>query len=121
MVGGALIQEDLSEIFSGIEDPRVDRNKKYPLGEIAGVESWRGLELVGNEKINFLRKYLPYVHGICSHQTISRVFSLQSPKFFLGFSQFARTTLLRWMGRPCGVAPINLEELQHYTFSMHGP
>jgi predicted transposase YbfD/YdcC len=81
----------LSEVFSGIEDPRIDRNKKYPLNEIiflvlvgaiAGVESWRGLELVGNEKLAFLRKYLPYVHGICSHQTISRVFSLLSPKIF---------------------------------------
>lgn len=91
MVGGALIQEDLSEIFSGIEDPRIDRNKKYPLGEIiflvlvgaiAGVESWRGLELIGNEKLLFLRKYFPYEHGICSHQTISRVFSLLSPKLF---------------------------------------
>ncbi len=91
VAGGALIQEDLSEVFSGIEDPRIDRNKKYPLGEIiflvlvgaiAGVESWRGLELVGNEKLVFLRKYLPYAHGICSHQTISRVFSLLSPKIF---------------------------------------
>ncbi len=91
MAGGALMQEDLSETFSGIKDPRVDRNKKYPMGEIiflvlvgaiAGVESWRGLELVGNEKLPFLRKYLPYVHGICSHQTISRVFSLLSPKLF---------------------------------------
>jgi hypothetical protein len=34
MAGGALMQEDLSEIFSGIEYPRINRNKKYPLGEI---------------------------------------------------------------------------------------
>ena len=91
MSGGALIREDLSEIFLGIEDPRIDRNKIYPLGEIlflvlvgaiAGVESWRGLELVGNELLIFLRRYLPYEHGICSHQTISRVFSLMPPKNF---------------------------------------
>lgn len=91
MAGGALIQEDLSELFVGIEDPRIDRHKKYPLGEIiflvlvgaiVGVESWRGLELVGNEMLSFLRRYLPYDHGICSHQTISRVFSLLSPKSF---------------------------------------
>lgn len=91
MSGGALIKEDLSEIFSDVKDPRVDRRKIYPIGEIiflaltgaiAGVESWRGLELFGNDRLDFLRLYFPYNDGICSHQTISRVFSLISAKNF---------------------------------------
>jgi predicted transposase YbfD/YdcC len=91
MFGGALNKEDLNELFSGIEDPRIDRNKRYPAGEIvflalvgalSGVESWRGLELFGNDRLEFLRKYFLYKDGICSHQTISRVFSLIAAKNF---------------------------------------
>ena len=91
MSGGALIKEDLSEIFSGIEDPRIERHKRYPIGEIiflaltgaiSGVESWRGLELFGNDRLDFLRGYFPYKDGICSHQTISRVFSLIAARSF---------------------------------------
>lgn len=91
MSSGALIREDLSELFSSIYDPRVERHKIYPAGEIlflaltgaiSGIESWRGLELFGNDRLDFLRRYLPYKDGICSHQTISRVFSLIAAKNF---------------------------------------
>ena len=87
----ALIKEDLSVIISAIEDPRLDRRKLHPLGEIIflaifgalrGIESWRGLEILGENCIDFLRKFYPYKNGIPSHQTISRVFSLLRPKDF---------------------------------------
>ncbi len=86
-----VLREDLSVSFSGIEDPRVERSKKYPLCEIlfltiyaalCRVESWRGIEFVGNEKIDFLRKFFPFIQGIPSHQTIARVFSILKPKAF---------------------------------------
>jgi len=87
-------KEDLEEAFLGIEDPRIDRTKKYPLSEILflvllgalmGVESWRGIEMVGLERLSLLRSFFPYENGVPSHQTIGRVFSLFKPKTFESF------------------------------------
>ena len=78
-------KEGLEVIFGKVEDPRFDRTKKYPLNEvlflslcaiICGMDSWRGIEDYGNEKISFLQKYFPYKNGIPSFNTIGRVFSL---------------------------------------------
>ena len=83
--------ETLEVLFGCLEDPRIERGKMYPLkelfflalaGTIAGAKSWRGLELFGNERVAFLREYLPFEHGIPSHQTIGRVFSLIKPREF---------------------------------------
>ena len=91
---GQLCKEDLSVIFSGIEDPRLDRNKKYPLHEILfcaiysavqGNESWRGIEIMCVEKLDHLRNFFDFTQGIASHQTIARVFSLLKPKSFEQF------------------------------------
>ncbi len=54
----SLVKEDLSVNFDEIEDPRINRRKLYPLSEVLflalfgallGIESWRGLELLGIE------------------------------------------------------------------------
>lgn len=91
---GSLVKEDLSVSFAEIEDPRVNRKKLYPIGEILflalvgallGIESWRGLELLGNERIEFIRRFFPFKNGVPSHQTIARVFSLLKPKSFEQF------------------------------------
>lgn len=91
---GSLVKEDLAVRFDMLEDPRMDRHKKYPICEIVflgifgalhGVESWRGLELLGNEKLDFLRKFFEFEEGIPSHQTIGRVFSILKPKSFEDF------------------------------------
>ncbi|MBI1883564.1 MAG: ISAs1 family transposase [Chlamydiae bacterium] len=91
---GSLVKEDLSVNFDAIEDPRLDRNKLYPLceiiflalvGALLGIESWRGLELLGNERLDFLRRFFEYTHGIPSHQTIARVFSILKPQSFESF------------------------------------
>lgn len=85
------IPESLDVLFNGLEDPRLDRNKLYSLSEIlfltlvavvCGVDSWRGVELLGNNRLEFLRQYFSYKNGIPSHQTIGRVFSLIKPKAF---------------------------------------
>jgi len=77
--------------FSHLEDPRINRKKLYPLNEIflvtltatiCGAESWRDLELYGNEKLDFLRQFLPFTIGIPSHDTFARVFSLINPQSF---------------------------------------
>lgn len=89
-----VIREDLSVNFLGLEDPRLDRSKQYPLCEIIfltifaslnRIESWRGTEFIGNERLDFLREFFPFKNGIPSHQTIARVFSLLKPKVFEDF------------------------------------
>ena len=101
---GSLVKEDLSVAFDQLEDPRVNRRKLYPLSEILflalfgallGIESWRGLELLGNERLSLLQRFFPFVHGIPSHQTLARVFSILKPK---SFEQF----FISWMARVNG-------------------
>jgi predicted transposase YbfD/YdcC len=87
-------KSDLSELFSRIPDPRIGENFRYPLNEIifltiaanlSGVESWRGIELFGVERLDSLRNYFPFVFGIPSRLTLSRVFSLINPIYFESF------------------------------------
>lgn len=101
---GSLVKEDLSVSFDEIEDPRIDRRKLYPLcevlflaliGALLGIESWRGLELLGNERLSLLQRFFPFIHGIPSHQTIARIFSILKPK---SFEQF----FISWVARVNG-------------------
>ncbi len=95
----------LDVFFSNLEDPRIDRTKKYPLGEIillvicgtlCGADSWSQIVMVGEYKLAWLRKFFPYEHGIPSHDTVGRVFSLLNPhKFqecFLAWVRYVSTT-----------------------------
>lgn len=91
---GSVLKEDLRVDFSKIEDPRIQRSKKYPIEEIIflclfgaflGVESWRGVALLGQERLAFLRQFFAFSNGIPSHQTIGRVFSLLKPHCFEQF------------------------------------
>ena len=78
-------------VFSKLEDPRIDRKKLYPLEEIlfttlcaviCGAESWYDIEDFGEARINFLKKFFSYTNGIPSHDTIGRFFSLLNPETF---------------------------------------
>lgn len=77
--------------FGSVEDPRIDRSKIYPLIEIlflttsavlSGFEEWDEIVDFGEEKIAWLRKYLPYEQGIPSHDTVNRVISLIDNRAF---------------------------------------
>lgn len=81
----------LLEAFRSVEDPRIDRSKLYPLIEIlflttsavlSGFEDWDEIVDFGEEKIDWLRKYLPYENGIPSHDTVNRVISLIDYRVF---------------------------------------
>ena len=81
----------LIDSFASLEDPRIDRKKLYPLMEIvflsvcavlSGFEEWDEVVDFGEEKLAWLRKYLPYEHGIPSHDTMNRVISLVDDRAF---------------------------------------
>jgi predicted transposase YbfD/YdcC len=78
----------LQESFDSLKDPRVDRNKKHPLLDIiiltlcaviSGAEGWESIEQFGEEKQNWLRKWIPLENGIPSHDCIARVISRLLP------------------------------------------
>ena len=73
----------LSEYFSQLEDPRIERNKLHSLlniiviaicAVICGAENWVDVELYGNLKEEWLKQYLDLSNGIPSHDTFGRVF-----------------------------------------------
>jgi len=73
-------------LFSELEDPRrtTSGHYYYPLDEIvfltitsvlSGFESWSLIQLFGEEKINWLRKYFPFKEGIPSEFVLKNVFA----------------------------------------------
>lgn len=81
----------LLEYFKEVKDFRIERKRLYSLEEIllcglvgtlAGCDDWIELVDFCNERIDFLREYLPYDNGIPSDDTFRRVFSHLDSKQF---------------------------------------
>jgi predicted transposase YbfD/YdcC len=81
----------LHQAFGKMRDPRINRHKKHLLIDIiilsilavlSGAESYDSIELYGKTNLPFLKKLLQLPHGIPSHDTINRVFSLLNPRRF---------------------------------------
>ncbi len=79
----------ISEHFSNLEDPRVDRTKLHKLIDIltiticaviAGADTWVDIEAYGQSKHRWLKRFLELPNGIPSHDTFARVFSLLNPE-----------------------------------------
>ena len=79
------------DFFKRIPDHRIDRKKLHSVeeillltfcGMIAGCDSWNDLELFGKTKLDYLRRYLPYVHGVPSDDTLRRFFRALDPEIF---------------------------------------
>lgn len=77
MVGKALLDH-----FSGLADPRQSWKVVYPLPEIlavilcgtlAGAEDFVEIERWARQKLDFLRRLLPFEQGIASHDTLNDV------------------------------------------------
>jgi predicted transposase YbfD/YdcC len=77
--------------FSVLPDPRTDRTKKHLLIDIlfiavctmiCGGEGFTDMEEFGEAKEEWLRKYLELPHGIPSHDTFRRLFSILDPHAF---------------------------------------
>jgi predicted transposase YbfD/YdcC len=86
--------------FSGLEDPRIDRQKLHKLldiiiiaicGVICGADNWVDIEMFGNKKVDWLRQFLELPNGIPSHDTFGRVFGLlDAQQFQVCFMEWAR-------------------------------
>lgn len=76
--------------FAQLDDPR-SRRCRYPLDELllvafagvaSGAEDWVGVADWGRIKLDWLRRFLPFEHGIASHDTFNRVFALLDAQSF---------------------------------------
>lgn len=72
----------LLEHLTVVEDTRSDINQKHDLIDIiflvitaitAGSEGWQDIETYGEHKLEWLRKYRPFTHGIPRRHTIARI------------------------------------------------
>lgn len=86
-------QNVFQELFSELKDPR--RTTKghflYPLHEIlflvisavvSGATDWTAIQIFGEVKLDWLRRFFPYRHGIPSHDVIGKLFSRLDPVQF---------------------------------------
>ncbi len=78
-------KQQFIDYFNEIDDPRQDEKVLYPLHEVlflvlVGVlgcaEDWEAIVVFGEAKLNILRKYFPYEHGLPSISTLMRVMGL---------------------------------------------
>jgi predicted transposase YbfD/YdcC len=83
--------KSLLDHFSALEDPREGWRVLYPLPEIlllvlcatlAGMEDFVEIVLWGRERLDFLRRFLPYERGVPSHDTLGDVISALDPELF---------------------------------------
>ena len=70
--------------FEALDDPRQQAKVLYPLPEIlllclcavlGGSDSWVEVALYGQHKLGFLRRLLPFAHGVPSHDQLGNVFA----------------------------------------------
>jgi predicted transposase YbfD/YdcC len=81
----------LLDHFSALDDPRIGWRVLYPLKEIlllalcatlAGMEDFVEIGLWGEERLDFLRRFLPFERGIPSHDVLSDVFNALNAELF---------------------------------------
>ena len=81
------------DFFKEIPDHRIQRRKLHPVSEIllltfcgvaCGCDSWEDIEDFGEIKLEYLRRYFPYAHGVPSDDTLRRFFRALGPEVFEG-------------------------------------
>jgi predicted transposase YbfD/YdcC len=81
----------LLDHFAALQDPRQTAKVLHPLPEIlllllgatlAGADDFVEIEMWGEEHSAFLRRFLPYRHGIPSHDTLGEVVAALDPELF---------------------------------------
>ena len=81
----------LLDHLNEVPEPRQSAKIEYPLDEIlfltisavvSTCSEWDEIVDFGEDKLNWLRRYRPYLNGIPSHDTLNRVMSLIDPMAF---------------------------------------
>ena len=81
----------LLDHFSALRDPREPWRVLYPLPEIlllilcgtlTGMDDFVEIKLWGEERLEFLRRFLPYERGIPAHDTLNDVVNALDPELF---------------------------------------
>jgi predicted transposase YbfD/YdcC len=90
----------ISKQFEKLTDPRVNRGTNYPLiemvfvalcGAICDCNSWVDVANFGKCKLAWFRKFLPFEHGIPSHDTFTELFArLDTLEFYAALESWAR-------------------------------
>lgn len=84
-------RRSLVEHFSALSDPRQAWKVLYPLPEIlllvlcgtlAGASNFVEIEEWGEDRLDFLRRFLPYERGIASHDTLNDVLNALDGELF---------------------------------------
>lgn len=96
----------LIDHFAGLEDPRIERQKRHKLIDIlviavcavlCGAESFPAIEDFGHARYEWLKQFLELPNGIPSHDTFNRVFRLLNPvkfqTYFLNWIQAVATVI----------------------------
>ena len=87
----SLANTSIHEYFKDLPDPRKDCRTRHLLMDIlsialcamvGGAETFNDIALFARSKEEWLRGFLPLPHGIPSHDTFNRVFSMLSPEAF---------------------------------------
>lgn len=81
----------LLDHFSALEDPRQSWRVLYPLPEIlllvlcatlAGMEDFVEITLWGEQRLTFLRRFMPYERGVPCHEPPGDVIGALDPELF---------------------------------------
>lgn len=87
-LGGKL---DFLEHFSALDDPRQAVKVLYPLDEVllltlcavlCGADGWVSVALFGEQKLKFLRRFLPFRNGTPSHDQLGLIFGALDAQAF---------------------------------------
>lgn len=110
MLDQTITRPRILDHFSVCEEPRT-RPVQYPLLEIivtvflatlCGEEGWEAIVEWGEDKLPFLRTFLPFENNIPSPDTIRRVMERLNPESFLSaFISWAQELKVRIAGQVC--------------------
>lgn len=113
------VTADLADHFAEVDDPRVEYLVDHNLvdiiaiaicGVIAGADTWTDIELFGQSKQPWLKKWLELPNGIPSHDTFGRVFAQIDPEQFqAGFMSWLQAIQGRTEGQ---IVPIDGKRLR---------
>ena len=104
----------ISQAFSALTDPRMDRRKRHPLiniitisicAIIAGCDDFCSIEEYGKSKRDWFAQFLDLSQGIPSHDTFCDVLNRLNPKEELGhvMDRLFQTTNVKQQGGAIGL------------------